>query len=162
MPTIRISDSNYHRLQQFAIPLEDTADQAMGRVLDVAEDARRRGLYPNPHNKTNINGSIVTVNKDRHDIKLAARLENIAVPAKEGDTMTRWEHKRTGTRFWITKKGAPRVYLPRRGFWPSDTNHKVLHFKNPNSGWQKYDQLYLRDNDDIEYALKILADLDTK
>ena len=44
MPTIRISDQNYQRLQQFAVPLQDTPNDALGRVLDLAELAKQHGL----------------------------------------------------------------------------------------------------------------------
>lgn len=159
MPTIRISDLSYQRLQRFAVPLEDTADKALGRVLDAAEAAKQRGLSAEATG-TATSGSLVTANADRLDIKLAAKLEGIAVPAKEGRTMTRWEHRRTRARFWVTKSGAPRVYLPRRGSWPSDADHKVLHYPTPKSGWNHYDHLYLRDAGDVDYALMVLGDLD--
>jgi hypothetical protein len=156
--TIRISDLNYRRLQLFAVPLEDTADKALGRVLDAAEAARQCGLVSDPMGKTTI-GSVTDTN--RLDFKLAARLDGIAVKAKEGDSMTRWEHRRTGARFWVTKRGAPRMYLPRRESYPSDTDRKVLYYSTPRSGWQRYDLFYLRDECDVEYALKILTDLDS-
>lgn len=160
MPTIRISDQNYQRLQQFAVPLEDTPNDALGRVLDLAELAKQRGLsiesIGTPTRKPH-----VTADEDRLDIKLAAKLSGKAVPAKEGSTMTRWELTRTGQRFWLTKSGAPRLYLPPRESWPSDMNHKVVHHPTPRSGWDRYDHLYLRDEGDIDYALGIISDLET-
>lgn len=159
MPTIRISDSNYQRLQRFAVPLEDTADEALGRVLDAAETAKQHGLSVDPTSKA-ANMTLATSSTNRLDLKLAAKLKGIAVIAKDGSTMTRWEHRRTGARFWVTKSGTPRVYLPRRESWPSDTDHKVIHHPNPNSGWDRYDHLYLRGEDDIDYALTVLGELD--
>jgi len=159
MPTIRISDPNYHRLQQFAVPLEDTPNDVLGRVLDLAELAKHSGLSVEPIGKTT-SELLGTTNADRLDIKLAAKLSAIAVPAKEGSTMTRWEYKRTGERFWLTKNGVPRLYLIPRGTWPSDTDHKVIHHPIPKSGWDHYDHLYLRDDGDIDYALRVLGDLD--
>jgi hypothetical protein len=158
MPTIRISDLNYQRLQQFAVPLEDTPNDALGRVLDLAELAKQSGLSIKAAVKT-ANGSLVTLGVDRLDTKLAAKLSGIAYPVKEGNTMTRWEYERTGNRFWITKSGTPRVYLPPRGSWPSDTDHKVVHHPTPKSGWDRYDHLNLRDEGDVDYALKVLEDL---
>ena len=40
MPTIRISDKSMQRLKAWAEPLEDTADSALAKVLDVAERYR--------------------------------------------------------------------------------------------------------------------------
>jgi hypothetical protein len=159
MPTIRISDLNYQRLQRFAVPLEDTADKALSRVLDAAEAAKQRGLLTEPTGEAT-SGSIVTAYAERLDIKLAAKLGGMGVLAKEGSTMNRWEHRGSGARFWITKSGAPRVYLPRRGSWPSDTDHKVQHHTTPKSGWDHYDHLFLREAGDIDYALRVLGDLD--
>lgn len=40
MPTIRISDETMERLKRWAVPLEDTADDAIQRVLEAAESAQ--------------------------------------------------------------------------------------------------------------------------
>ena len=37
MPTIRVSDTNWQRLKSHARPLEDTADDVVGRALDALE-----------------------------------------------------------------------------------------------------------------------------
>jgi hypothetical protein len=42
VPVIRISDENWARLKQWAVPLEDTTDTVLGRVLDAA-DAHKTG-----------------------------------------------------------------------------------------------------------------------
>jgi hypothetical protein len=155
VPTIRISDSNYQRLQQFAVPLEDTADDAIGRVLDLAQHAKQHGLSPQTNRLLNKPAAV-----ERLDSKLAVKLPPIAALAKEGSTMIRWEYTKTGDRFWVTKSGPPRVYLPPLGKWPSDTDHKVLHHPFPKSGWDRYDHFYLRDESDIDYAIRILKDLE--
>jgi len=160
MPTIRISDQNYQRLQQFAVPLEDTPNDALGRVLDLAELAKQRGLSVES-TITPTNGPRMTADEDRLDAKLAEKLLGRAVVAKEGSTMTRWELTRTGQRFWLTKSGVPLLYLPPRDLWPSDADHKVVHHPTPRSGWDRYDHLYLHDESDVDYALKILGDLES-
>src|SRR5208283_4367178 len=99
MPTIRISDQNYQRLQQFAVPLEDTPNDALGRVLDLAELAKQRGVSVESTNGPT-NRPRMTVDENRLDVKLARRLSGRAVVAKEGSTMTRWELTQTGQRFW--------------------------------------------------------------
>jgi hypothetical protein len=160
MPTIRISDQNYQRLQQFAVPLEDTPNDALGRVLDLAELAKQRGLSVESTSPPT-NKPLTTVDENRLDVKLARRLPGRAVTTKEGSTMTRWELTRTGQRFWITKSGVPLLYLPPRDLWPSDTDYKVVHHPAPKSGWDRYDHLYLHYEADIDYALKILGDLES-
>ncbi|MEI6665250.1 MAG: winged helix-turn-helix domain-containing protein [Chloroflexota bacterium] len=42
MPVIRISEDNFQRLQRWAIPLEDTVDSALAKVLTAAEADRPR------------------------------------------------------------------------------------------------------------------------
>ena len=37
MPVIRVSEDNWKRLQKWAIPLEDTPNDVIGKVLDAAE-----------------------------------------------------------------------------------------------------------------------------
>ena len=160
MPTIRISEQNYQRLQQFAVPLQDTPNDAFGRVLDLAEPAKQRGLSFESSNPPT-NKPLMTVDENRLDVKLARRLPGRAVATKEGSTMTRWELTRTGQRFWLTKSGVPLLYLPPRELWPSDTDHKVVHHPMPRSGWDRYDHLYLHDEGDVDYALEILADLES-
>ena len=38
MPVIRITDSTWSRLQRWAVPLEDTPEDAVRKVLDAAEE----------------------------------------------------------------------------------------------------------------------------
>ena len=160
MPTIRISNQSYQRLQQFAVPLHDTPNDALERVLDLAELAKQSGLSAES-TSVPTNSPRTTSDENRLDVKLARRLLGRAVAAKEGSTMTRWELTLTGQRFWLTKSGVPLLYLPPRELWPSDTDHKVVHHPTPRSGWDRYDHLYLHDEGDVEYALKILADLES-
>ena len=42
MPVIRISDANFQRMQDWALPIVDSADDALGKVLDAAEAFRDR------------------------------------------------------------------------------------------------------------------------
>ena len=51
MPVIRISDGTIERLKAWAEPLQDTADSALVKVLDVAEEARQ---YPCPEGSTTV------------------------------------------------------------------------------------------------------------
>lgn len=46
MPVIRISDSTWDRLKRWAEPLEDSADDAIRRVLDAAEKDPVLGKAP--------------------------------------------------------------------------------------------------------------------
>ena len=40
MPTIRVKDETYGKLKLWAVPLEDTPNDAIERVLDMAEAHR--------------------------------------------------------------------------------------------------------------------------
>jgi hypothetical protein len=128
-------------------------------VLDLAELAKQHGLSVES-TKVPTNKPYMAFDENRLDVKLAGKLPGRAVVAKEGSTMTRWELTRTGQRFWITKSGVPLLYLPPRDLWPSDTDYKVVHHPAPKSGWDRYDHLYLHGDDDVDYALKILGDLE--
>ena len=41
-PAIRVSDENYNRLKKWAIPFEDSPNDALGKILDAAESAGLR------------------------------------------------------------------------------------------------------------------------
>ena len=49
MPVIRISDENWERLKRWAVPLEDSVDDALGKVLNAAESlgGHPQQVYPN-------------------------------------------------------------------------------------------------------------------
>ena len=38
MPVIRLKDATFERLKEWAVPLEDSADSTVGRVLDAVEE----------------------------------------------------------------------------------------------------------------------------
>ena len=40
MPVIRIKPETYERMKNWAVPLEDTANDAIERILDMAEEHR--------------------------------------------------------------------------------------------------------------------------
>ena len=48
---IRISQENYERLKRFAVPLSDTRDDVIGRVLGLAELAAQNEAQPEPPEK---------------------------------------------------------------------------------------------------------------
>jgi len=52
MPVIRISDSNYKRLQTHAVPLKDTPNDVLSRILDLAEDKAQLRFPDMPEVKT--------------------------------------------------------------------------------------------------------------
>ena len=54
-PAIRISDATWERLKRFAVPLEDTPDDAVRRVLAIAEAQRRN--HSTPHQPIRIRAS---------------------------------------------------------------------------------------------------------
>lgn len=47
MPVIRIGDETWDRLKKWAVPLEDTPDDALRKILDAADEHRKcSGLTP--------------------------------------------------------------------------------------------------------------------
>ena len=62
--------------------LEDTPNDALGHVLDLAELANQKGLS-GEFTSAPTNRSRITVNKDGLDVKPAGRLLGRAVVAKE-------------------------------------------------------------------------------
>lgn len=109
MPTIRISDSTWARLKKHAVPLEDTAEDVVKRLLDEYERARGKQSAPTPVDSglvdTLLNrldemeaeeqkvGSRETPNalmpgSDRERSNLGANLEFVTVPV----------HKERGTK----------------------------------------------------------------
>ena len=51
MPVVRISEGNFERLQRWAEPLVDSADDALGKVLEVAELQRESTSLPFQHSQ---------------------------------------------------------------------------------------------------------------
>jgi hypothetical protein len=48
MPVIRINDNTWERLKKWAVPLEDTAEDTLKKVLDVAEEHLNCPKIPKP------------------------------------------------------------------------------------------------------------------
>lgn len=162
MPTVRISDLNWQRLQTWAVPLEDSVDEALDRVLDAAEIARERGLVVSGRPQKSA-ATLLPRTTEKHELerelKVALGQEPAAILEKQGQTMNTWHSNgKLRKRFWVTTNGSGLVYLPRRGQWVSDTQRKVIHHANPKSGWAHYDRFYLRKPEDVVYVLQILRD----
>ncbi len=49
MPVVRITDATWGRLKRWAVPLEDTIDDAIRKVLDVAERVKHDKRPPEGH-----------------------------------------------------------------------------------------------------------------
>lgn len=54
MPVIRISDATMERLKAWAVPLEDTAESALAKALDAAENAQLPGREGDGKHSTSI------------------------------------------------------------------------------------------------------------
>ncbi|MDM7939199.1 MAG: hypothetical protein QUS07_02525 [Methanothrix sp.] len=163
MPTVRVSDRNWRRLQHWAIPLEDTVDDALTKVLDAAELAKEHGLIGAGDEQKG--GSAIPLGvtpKQELERQLNELLESTptAFIEREGKTMIRWRStEKSKERFWVTTNGSGIIYLPRRGKWSSDVQQKVTHYQNPKSGWERYDRLLLQQPADVPYAIKILHEI---
>ena len=68
MPTMRISDTNWTRLQAWAVPLVDSPDDAFGKVLDEAETSKSRAGQN--RTTTTATAQIQTVTGTKHSKKL--------------------------------------------------------------------------------------------
>ena len=51
MPVIRIKPETYERMKSWAIPLEDTPNDAIERILDAAEEHRTCMTEPSARNR---------------------------------------------------------------------------------------------------------------
>jgi len=63
MPVIRITDSTWERLKKWAIPLEDSPEDAVRKVLDAAEELLR-------HKDTSMTQRKPTASLEKHEAKL--------------------------------------------------------------------------------------------
>ena len=160
MPTLRISESNWQRLQTWAVPLVDSVDNAFARVLDAAEMARKHGLIAAGTLQTPDAGILPRItekHKLEQELNAALANETTAILEKQGKSMIRWRSNgKLRKRFWVTTNGSGLIYLPNRGGWATDTGYKVVHHPNPKSGWEHYDWLYLKEHQDVSYTLQIL------
>ncbi|MBM3945742.1 MAG: hypothetical protein FJ317_09710 [SAR202 cluster bacterium] len=151
MPKITLSEENWKRLQKWAIPLEDSPDDAFRKMADTADLALQRGI-PAPHLREDMN------RRKSLDVQLTERLkaDSRFSVRKIGATMTSWIHNPTGRGFGVTTNGRNVVFLPRKGQWDSDVDLKVLHTPEPKSGWSKADRIILKQPTDVEYVLKLI------
>lgn len=54
MPVIRISEDTWEHLKQWAEPLEDTPDDVIRRILEVAEEHKKRGKTVEKTNQSKV------------------------------------------------------------------------------------------------------------
>lgn len=62
---VRISDENWERLKKWAVPLEDSVDDALGKALDAAEPHRSRFLDEQPSSNDSILGQNDSTNSSK-------------------------------------------------------------------------------------------------
>ena len=141
MPTIRISDKSMQRLKAWAEPLEDTADSALAKVLDVAERYRgtRSRVEADHSQEPRESGSrrpktpldafrepLVEViynrggSARRSELRVLM-LERMKPQLIPGD----FDHDTSGEERWWKSIDWMRYHLARDGFLRDDTPHGV-------------------------------------
>ncbi len=162
MPVFRMSDENWERFKKWAVPLEDTADSAMSRVLDAAEG------------KTVVWTSVGGAGKGRRD-SWAEQLEAWLrqgpgiVFGKSGKSMNTYRLEGASFRLkngkqpalYVTKVGNGLVYLPRLpggDYRAADPSSRVVYKEmgHPPVGYNFYPQFTLRSSEDVQYAISLI------
>ena len=69
MPVIRISDATWERLKRWAIPLEDSPEDAVRKVLDVADEQLR-----DPTSKSVVVGPVVQTSQPNKRLSRGERI----------------------------------------------------------------------------------------
>lgn len=161
MPIIRISDQNWRRMQAWAVPLEDTADSALSKVLDAAEGriepAVLRDACARPP-KSRWTEELESWLQARRDVKLE----------KSGKTMSTYRMEGAKSRLrggrapglFVTRSGL--LYLPPLGgeaYAAADVQGRVVQedMGDPPVGWKYYPRFTVRTEEDLEYAKGLIG-----
>jgi len=174
MPTIRISDRNYERLQRWAKPFEDTVDDVLSRVLDIAESVNsvpeakassqthQVGLTAQTEQRPPINANLLLaefeewlLNHPRIKFVHAKKTMNtylLEVPRVKG---------RRQPKVFVPSNGSSRLYLPISDYSAIDPDKRVIYKRPINQagnlvGWNIYPQFIVRTPEDVKLAKELI------
>jgi hypothetical protein len=176
---IRISKVNWDRLKRFAVPLEDSVDDALGRVLDIAEaQAQRDRPMTHRHDYNENRASIQEcsgpeTSRAKNDNPLLEKFEHwlftephvkLLHAKKTMNTYvleTALEAGKKRPKLFVPTNGMSRLYLPRVDYTPIDSDHKVIYKDYRDSegritGWNYYPQLVVSTEADLEFAKELV------
>ncbi len=184
MPLVRIHKVNWERLKRWAIPLEDTVDNALNRVLNVAESMEttleKDGSSHRPYacgEKQTVTGEYSTTERlsQRYpnENHLLEELEQWLLNQPRitllhsKKTMNTYcleipiEPGKRQPKIFVPTNGLNRLYLPNRKYTPIDPEQRVIYKDYENSkgrkvGWNWYPQFTVKTTDDLEFA-KVLV-----
>ena len=161
MPIIRISDENWKRMQAWAVPLQDTADSALSKVLDAAEGRIDPKVLRDASTRPPKNRWIEELEswlQARQDISLE----------KSGKTMNTYRIEGARSRLrggrapalFVTRSGL--LYLPplgRGAYTVADVQGRVVQedMGDPPVGWKYYPRFTVRTKEDLEYAKGLIG-----
>lgn len=162
---IRISQSNWERLKRFAIPLEDSIDEALGKVLTMAESLKEQewdlngaGNLSQSAQETTVTEKPLLVEFERW-LQQENKLNAIMLHRKK--TMATWELRtRSGKTFKVlvpTDRGNM-LCIPKGDYSPIDATGKVVQkgCYNQNTGksvgWYHYALFSIKKPDDLVMA----------
>ncbi len=140
---VRVKEETWVRLQRWAIPLEDSADDVISRVLDVAERAKPGAEVPSPSasvirltsrltGKTNSKRGPLTVDVLAHAGIIRPGTEVVLLGSAMGEAVS------AGSSLWRAKIGDSRKFVwepDSRSYTPNElTDILRTHGANFNQG----------------------------
>ena len=107
MPVMRISEDTWKRLQSWAIPLEDSPDDALRRVLDAAEAQRLLSTLPGVEEVRDRGtlGIHHVFQVERPFLHADANLGHDRSPACQLSSASKWTNRRMSPRATVTPSG---------------------------------------------------------
>jgi hypothetical protein len=172
-PVIRISKANWERLKHFAVPLQDSIDDALNRVLNIAESS---GMQTSPYKPDAHQQSSHEIqspaqarqwqiaNENQLLLEFERWLDNIGPRVKllhRKKTMATWELEREDgkkLKFFVPTNGSNKLYLPVVDYAPVDKQAKIAHKNYYDAktgrivGWNYYPQFNVKTAEDLNFV----------
>jgi hypothetical protein len=173
-PVIRISRANWERLKQFAIPLEDSIDDALSKALTLAEGSEaQQNFHPASINehvlKETVNPAYSMQETIKNEKPLLLEFERWLQQVKTSNavmlyrkkTMATWQLRTTSGKtfkLFVPTDGGNTLCLPKGNYTSLDTSGKVIQKDCVNDrtgksiGWYHYGLLRIKKPDDLILA----------
>jgi len=177
-PVIRISRANWERLKHFAIPLEDSIDDVLSKVLTLAESSEpqnneysasiKEHVLEESGNLSYSTNEIIKNEKPllfEFEMWLQQENNSNAVMLHRKKTMATWELKSKSEKtfkLFVPTDGGNTLCLPKANYSSIDTSGKVIQKESHNIrtgkpvGWYHYALFSIKKPDDVTLAKKLV------
>ncbi|GEM_PF-5276112 len=176
-PIIRISRSNWERIKRFAVPLEDSTDDALNRILDTAERSSNERIPGKRHDNERAGDEVQSPrqteeaeieNENRLLLVFEHWLSSLGPRVKlmhRKKTMATWRLETADGKqrnLFVPTNGLNKLYLPVADYVAFDQRSKIVrkNYRDDKTGklvgWNYYPQLDVKTPDDLEFAKRLV------